>query len=289
MITTTNLMTQRQLNKLKLLIAQCKRVDGSAPNIYTHLLAQKRALPASLLYYNKQQQLVAFLSAFFFYDDACEVALMVSPTARGRGIAKKLITAVLPLVTSQNLTTMIFSSPGKRNDNWLLPRGFKFTHTEYHMQRKCLNTVLMDAYPSMIFKEAEEDMIPSFCALDQVCFPKEHNDNPTHFHSLLLNKEEYQLFAAYIDGRMVGKAHLRWTAKAVTFSDIAILPEMQGQGLGSALLAYCLNFAIKQGKTRLLLDVEATNERALKLYTNFGFVIDNTCDYWSIPWRELNL
>lgn len=287
MITTTNQMTQRQLNKLKLLMAQCKRVDGSAPNIYAHLLSQKRALPASVLYYNKQEQLIAFLSAYFFYDDACEVALMVSPAARNRGIARKLIEAILPLVKSQNLSTMIFSSPGKRNDEWLKQRGFKYTHTEYHMIRKSLNKISMNDYPEMTFRDAEEEMIPHFCALDQVCFPKEHSDNPTHFQSLLQNKEEYQLFAAYIDGRLVGKAHLRWTAKAVTFSDIAILPEMQGKGLGSALLAHCINYSLDKKKTRLLLDVEATNERALKLYSNFGFTMDNSCDYWSIAWKDL--
>lgn len=287
MITTTNHMTQRQLNKLKQLMAQCKRVDGSVPNIYTHLLSQKRALPASLLYYNKQQQLVAFLSAYFFYNDACEIAVMVSPLMRGRGIAKKLIEAVLPLVKLQNLTTLIFSSAGNRNDPWLKARGFTFKHTEYHMIRKSLNPIVMRDFPALSIREAEEEMIPDLCAIDQVCFPKEHSDNPTHFHNLLLNKEEYQLFAVYDEGRMVGKAHLRWTSKTVTFSDIAILPELRGKGLGSALLAHCINFSLAKGKTRLLLDVEATNERALKIYTGFGFTTDNTCNYWSIPWENL--
>src|SRR5262245_53060434 len=122
MLTTTHHLTPRQLNKLKQLLVQCKRVDKSIPNMYLHLLAQPRAYPASIFFFLKQQ-LLGFLSAYFFYEDACEVAVVVDPRARRKGIAKKLIHAVLPLIKSQGIHKLIFSCPGEANVDWLAHRG----------------------------------------------------------------------------------------------------------------------------------------------------------------------
>lgn len=286
MITATHHLKQRQLNQLKQLMTICKRVDGSTPNVYPHLLAQKRALPASLMYH-KNNQLVGFLSAFFFYDDACEIALMVLPIQRKRGIGKKLLSAVLPLIKSQHLTRLIFSSPGKINTPFFEAHPFTYMHTEYHMLRMQQGPADEAIYAALDIRPATREMIPQLCALDEVCFPKEHQDNPTHFLSLLENVAEYQLFAVFVDNEIVGKAHIRWTARSATFSDIAIQPDRQGKGLGSALLGFCINYSLQQKKTRLLLDVEAKNERALKIYFNFGFAAQNTTDYWSIPIDKL--
>lgn len=286
MITPTYHLTQRQLNQIKQLMTICKRVDGSTPNIYPHLLSQRRALPASLLFY-KNEQLIGFLGAFFFYDDACEIALMVLPVHRGRGVGKQLLRHILPLIKSQHLTRLIFSSPGQKSTPWFESHGFTYMHTEYHMLRTEKASVDSSLFAHLDIRKVTPEMISALCALDQACFPKEHNDNPTHFQSLLDNQKEYQLFAVYKDNEIVGKAHLRWTARSVTFSDIAIFPTMQGKGLGSALLGYCINYSLQQGKSRLLLDVEAKNEIALKIYTNFGFAVQNTTNYWSIPLDKL--
>lgn len=286
MLTTTSHLTQRQLNKLKQLIMQCKRVDKSTPNIYMHLLSQPRAYPASLLYMHKQQ-LLGFLSAYFFYEDACEVAVMVDPRARKKGIANKLIQSVLPLVRSQGIVRLIFSCPGEANLDWLKARGFVFDHREYHMERLKLDEIIEKNEANLTFCNAKPEFIKEFCALDQLCFPKEHGENPTQYDNLLDNPEEYELIAAFKDNKLIGKAHLRYTNKGATFSDIAIHPDLQGQGLGSHLLAHTVNVAIRRGKKQLGLDVEAINTRALNLYTRLGFTIQNTCDYWAIPVAEL--
>src|SRR5579872_4950286 len=97
MLKKSNHLSAEQLQQLEQLRLACKKVDNSAPNIYSYILENVRAFPASLLYY-VQEQLVGFLGAYFFYEDAVEISLFIDPAHRRQGIAKQLIESVLPLI-----------------------------------------------------------------------------------------------------------------------------------------------------------------------------------------------
>jgi ribosomal protein S18 acetylase RimI-like enzyme len=284
MIKKTNQLDAEQLKALERLRALCKKADGSTPNLYTHILEQPRTFPASLLYY-KQQELVGFLGAYFFYDEAVEIYLLVNPLHRRSGIAKELIHTILPLIQSQNYAKLIFSNPAHLNNSWLLAKGFLYLHSEYYMERDDLNP-LLDYKQTLTFRNAISDDIPLLCAFDEECFPTKQLDSTERFQHLI-DGREYQVLIAYQDTTPIGKAHLRWQSDGATLSDIAIIPSQQGKGLGSSLITYCINMALSEGKPHLNLDVETHNERALKLYTRLGFATKNACDYWSIELNKL--
>jgi ribosomal protein S18 acetylase RimI-like enzyme len=284
MIKKTNQLDTNQLKELEQLRAFCKKTDGSTPNLYTHILNQPRSFPASLLYYEKQQ-LVGFLGAYFFYNEAVEISLLVHPLYRRRAIGKKLINSILPLIQSQNYKILIFSSPAQLNNIWLLSNGYSYLHTEHYMERDDLNP-LLDYKQILTFRTAISDDIPLLCAFDDACFPNKQVDAVDRFQHLI-DGREYQIILAYQNNNPVGKAHLRWQADGATLSDIAILPALQGKGLGTSLITYCINLALSEGKPHLNLDVETHNERALKLYTRLGFLTKNACDYWSIDINKL--
>ncbi len=44
---------------------------------------------------------------------------------------------------------------------------------------------------------------------------------------------------------------------------------------------------LSEGKSRVDLDVETHNKKALNLYIQLGFHIQNACDYWSINVNQL--
>ncbi len=284
MITNTNQLNDEQLKELEFLVSQCKKNDDSTPNVYTHILSQQRSLPACMLYY-ENQQLIGFLSVYFFYDDAVEVALMVHPSKRKKGIAKELIYSILPLVEYHNYHKLIFSSPSHLNDSWLKLKGLTYLHSEYYMERHDLNPIL-DDNKSLIFRNADANDIPILCAIDKACFPKHQADSVERFQHLISGRD-YQILIAFKDNQPIGKAHLRWQEHGATLSDIAILPAQQGKGLGTALIAYCINTALSEGKPNLNLDVETHNLRALDLYTRLGFLTTNACDYWTIKLNQL--
>lgn len=284
MITNTNQLNEHQLKELEELTTLCKQTDGSIPNVYTHILSQPRSLPASLLYY-EDQQLVGFLSAYFFYDEAVEIALIVKPSARKKGVAKQLIKSILPLIEYHEYHKLIFSSPSHLNDQWLLEKGFKYLHSEYYMERDELNP-LLSSNNSLTYRKASMQDIPILSAMDQVCFPKHHVDSFERFQHLIEGRE-YQIIIAIQDNKPIGKAHLRWQDNGATLSDIAILPAYQGHGLGTALITHCINLALIEGKPHLNLDVETHNLKALNLYSRLGFLIQNACDYWEITTKQL--
>jgi hypothetical protein len=49
------------------------------------------------------------------------------------------------------------------------------------------------------------------------------------------------------------------------------------------LIKSCINHALINNKPKIILDVETSNESALKLYDGLGFAIINAHDYWSTP------
>lgn len=279
MLNHTNQLNDRQLKDLERLTTVCKKKDGSVPNLYTHILAQPRALPASRLHY-EDGQMMGFLSVYFFYDDAVEIGLLVHPLVRRRGIAKQLIQSIMPLVQTHHFHHLIFSSPSHLNDHWLPQKGLTFLHSEYYMVRDDLNP-LLDAPLSLIYRQATAKDIPVLLQIDEACFTKKESKPVDRFEQMLGDRQ-YLIILVFRDNQPIGKAHFRWEDKGATLSDIAILPVLQGKGLGTALIRYCINYALSEGKSHLSLDVETHNQRALNLYTKLGFRIENACDYWTI-------
>ncbi|CEK09335.1 GNAT family N-acetyltransferase [Legionella hackeliae] len=284
MIICNNQIDDDQLKAIQDLASLCREHDGGTPTFYNHLLIQKRPTENNVLYF-QDNQLLGFLSVYFFYEDACEVSLIVSPLHRRQGIAKQLLQTIMPLLTAKEMTTLIFSTPTEINDDWLINQGFSYRNSEYHMQRNGYDPIFMPT-PKLHIRKATEDDIPALCAIDEACFP-EHQENMISRFSMLLNDASYTLFLASYNHIIVGKAHIHWQSKEAIFSDIAIFPQYQGQGWGGELLSYCINQALTSGKNKLMLDVETSNQNALHLYTRLGFKTANVSDYWVIPLPQL--
>jgi ribosomal protein S18 acetylase RimI-like enzyme len=284
MLNETNQLNNDQLNDLEQLKTACKEVDGSIPNLYVHLLTQKRNLASTLLYY-EQQQLVGFLSVYSFYEDAVEIALLVHPSFRRKNIAQKLLLSILPLIKEQNFSNIIFSGPSHVNNHWLPNLGFSYKHSEYYMERHDLSP-LINYKNTLTFHTATIQDIPLLCILDEACFFKTQEELIPRFQHILSDRN-YQILLAYENNHLIGKAHLRWQKYGATLSDIAVLPIKQGKGFGTALITHCINYALSEGKPNLSLDVETHNKKALNLYTRLGFQTQNACDYWKIELYQL--
>lgn len=56
---------------------------------------------------------------------------------------------------------------------------------------------------------------------------------------------------------------------------IAIDPTEQGRGLAAALLRFSMEHLAQEGVTRLMLEVRASNQRAIGLYERLGFEQDS--------------
>lgn len=278
-------LNQTQLREVQELTASCRETDGSSPPLYPHILEQKRANDSNLLFF-EEDKLLGFLSVYFFYANACEVTVIIAPSHRRQGIAKRLLQTVMPLLLAKQMDTLLFATPTAVNERWLSQLGFSYHNSEYQMQRHSYEPILMTKQRLQIRKASEKDIF-DLCTIDELCFPEEQDDMLTRFNSLL-EENNYTILLAFYQGRAIGKAHIRWQTDSAILSDIAILPHSQGQGLGSELLSFCINHALSLGTTKLILDVETSNHNALNLYMRHDFKTINATDYWAISTDKLH-
>lgn len=95
------------------------------------------------------------------------------------------------------------------------------------------------------------------------------------------NGEDILFILAKVEGRIVGTLDLvrygRWPkTDHVRYLDMAVLDGYRSMGIGSALMDYAIEWANSRGIEKILLEVFASNRRALNLYRKFGFVEEGT-------------
>ncbi len=299
MIIETNQLNHLQLHQLDELNELCQKADQGAPALYRHLLVEKRPNNSALLYYKNStadvcaaseqrhinEQLVGFLSAYFFYNHACEISVLVHPNYRHQKIATQLLQQILPLLTKKTIQRVIFSTSPSLT--YLAEKGLTYQESEYRMERTD-ETMAPLTMPTLAVRHANMHDIPALLELDQRCFASEVNSSHDHMVGLL-NNPHYTILIASYQGKSIGKAHLRRQDASTTFlSDIAILPAFQGQGMGYELIAHAINEALREEKTRLVLDVSTSPaSKALNLYLRHGFKIRLQYDYWTISLDQL--
>jgi [ribosomal protein S18]-alanine N-acetyltransferase len=85
--------------------------------------------------------------------------------------------------------------------------------------------------------------------------------------------QTYTLYLVAREGRKVvahGGMHVVWEDSHVT--NIAVLPEYRGRGLGEHMMRELLLRAVQRGANRMTLEVRATNTPAQTLYRKLGFI-----------------
>lgn len=94
------------------------------------------------------------------------------------------------------------------------------------------------------------------------------------FLSSLLTRVGTQLFLALEGGEVIGFAvNTQHDEDVVELSGMIVLESRTGRGVGRALLQYAINHACSDEASRLIVQTERTNHRAIKFYRNHGFRI----------------
>lgn len=294
MLTTTHQLSQANLSALQILLNTCQAIDGSSIPIYPHLLHLYRAGPPSLLYY-QEKQLIGFLALFHFYPDAAEVALLVHPNYRKKGIAKHLWQTMIEVTETlvPPLQSLIISTPSALKQPWLKHYAFQHSNTEHEM--RCTDYMPPARHLSerphasnphtsntYTITQANPKDIEFLHRIDSVCF---NTDRPNPFDRIkqLLATKNLKIFLISYQQQPIGQVCLIFEKQQIRLTDLAILPHMQHKGFGQALLVHCLNHVNQYQPKQITLTVAADNHPALHLYQHMGFQIYNTVDYYKRP------
>lgn len=92
------------------------------------------------------------------------------------------------------------------------------------------------------------------------------------FMNEMLRNEQAVYFVAVSERRVIGFIGVWQIVDEGHITNIAVLPEYRGQGIGHALLAQLVAFAREKDLAGLTLEVRVSNVGAQKLYEQFGFV-----------------
>jgi ribosomal protein S18 acetylase RimI-like enzyme len=279
MLATTHQLSQPDLQALTTLLSACHATDHAVIPVYPHLLETYRPGLSSFLYYH-HQQLIGFLACFHFYSDAAEVALLIHPSYRQKGLAKTLwetMYSKIPALYPQ-LHHLIVSSPHGFNQAWFNQHQFCFKNTEYNMM--CTPYIPHTSHQrAYTIKTADDSDINQLHAIDHICF-NAHRPDPIQRIKALLETPHIKILLMFHNKQLTGQVHLVFEKNQMWITDFAILPGMQQQGFGETLLSHCLKYAYEHQLKKVHLTVSSQNESAHHLYQSMGFQIYNAVDYY---------
>ena len=97
----------------------------------------------------------------------------------------------------------------------------------------------------------------------------------------ILNDNDVEWFVAVYEGKVIGQCSVglvRRNARYRHRAEVAfvILKDYWNLGIGGKMMEECIQWCKDKGVTQIELDVVKDNERAIKMYRNFGFEITGT-------------
>lgn len=224
-------------------------------------------------------RLLGFLGIYGF-EDAPELAGMVAPDARRRGIGSALLEAGIELCRERRgrdplLIVPRHSSAGKR---LALGRGGTLDHSEHALAL----TGDVPGGPScagLSLRPAGAADLPRVAELLALGFGQpapvglaERLDSPTQRTAIV-----------ELDGSSVGTLRVERNGDHASIYGFVVDPARQGRGIGRGALRLACEQLRADGAARIGLEVDVENDRALSLYTSVGFTPVVTEDYYAMP------
>ena len=119
-------------------------------------------------------------------------------------------------------------------------------------------------------REMTAEDIPAVHELERRLFPVDAWPLQM-FVAELAQAETRRYVVAELAGQIVGYAGLMCIRPIADVQTIAVVPEQEGKGIGSALLTDLIRESVLRRAEDVLLEVRADNPRAQQLYRRYGF------------------
>ncbi len=123
---------------------------------------------------------------------------------------------------------------------------------------------------TVTLREMTAEDIPAVHQLERRLFPVDAWPLQMFFDELGQSDTRHYLVAE-ASGTIVGYAGLMCIQPIADVQTIAVVPEQEGKGIGSALLTALIRESRRRNAEDVLLEVRADNPRAQQLYLRFGF------------------
>ncbi len=242
-------------------------------------------------------RLVGFAGLYAFGAGGLEIAGMVDPDARRRGIATALLDTALPLGRDLGYATALLVTPrdSPGGAGFARGRGAVLEHSE-HALALAGDPADGPADPRVTVRAAGTADVPELTRLLTVAFGWPPGDVEERLstgstRTLVITLDRSGSGPDSASGSDAGPAGavpvgtLRVTRDGDTGGvyGFAVDPAWQGRGIGRDALRRVCRQLRSEGVRRVTLEVAVDNEHALGLYTSLGFARVTTEDYWVLP------
>lgn len=123
------------------------------------------------------------------------------------------------------------------------------------------------AEQQLYFRHMQEGDIPAVAAIEQTVFSR-----PWTEQSFAQALQQDTLFVVVLkENTIIGYCGMYCSFEEGDITNVAIMPEEQGQGSGRRMMEYLLGQAQDRGISRVFLEVRVSNENAIRLYEELGF------------------
>lgn len=226
----------------------------------------------------EEDRLVGFLGLYAFGASAVELAGMVDPAARRRGIGTALLDCALRICRDRGHRKALLVTPrtSAGGSAFALARGAVLEHSEHAL-------VLLDAptegatRSDIVLRPAAPADAGEITRLLTIGFGMPHS---VPVESLAADYGRTLLVERA--GSVVGTLRLTRDEDRAGVYGFVVDPAWQGRGIGRDVLRRACVQLREEGVTRIALEVAVDNDHALGLYTSLGFTRIATEDYYAL-------
>lgn len=265
---------------LEQLVKAAVAVDGAPPKIYWHLIDKERIKPWNF-WLCDEEKLIAFFAAYEFTEKTVEITGVVHPEYRRENLFKNF------------LNSFLRDNPGIGKVLLVGANAFSTERTMEKLGARCVDTefeltlsLAVARIESSKIREsslqlADQDDLSELLRIDLACFGGSAPENKANLEESLQDPQR-RIYLFLAKDQVLGKIHLRFDGEKIWLSDIGILPEFQGQGLGTKMFQSLFALFQDHKNAEFYLNVHALNPQALALYERLGFVVKNEYCYYSL-------
>ncbi|WP_313469210.1 GNAT family N-acetyltransferase [Lysinibacillus sp.] len=206
-----------------------------------------------------------------------EWSLVVTPAYRQKGIGTALVESIQVGLEERGaegqLAVVIDGSPF--GHTFIEQKGFAYSFSEATLETKAEPVALQNDINIQPYDGEEAELIS--------IYGEAFGDLPEESKELIAfntTTNGRKLWVAYRDGDMVGTVTTAKENEIQWVTALAVHPNYEGQGIGTALLSFSKDYASKVGAKFVMLDVEIDNKKALSVYEKAGFMKAQQIDYY---------
>jgi ribosomal protein S18 acetylase RimI-like enzyme len=271
-------LSSRALQAIAELEQRVIEADGGRLKLEWGALRRRRGDRVEDLLWWEADRLLGFLGIYGF-ESSPELAGMVAPDARRRGIGSALLDSALRLCRERGdrrplLIVPRSSAAGRR---LALRRGGVLDHSEHALSLRGDPTPGARE-PALDLRPATRADLPFITGLLEAAFG---GPAPDDFADRLDSPRE-RTAVVELSGSPVGTLRLTRDGADAGIYAFAIDRSCQGRGIGRAALRRACQQLRADGADRVGLEVDVKNDRALALYTSVGFTPVTTEDYFAL-------